>query len=309
MALISQIIAVSYNLVLNKNRTPENQWQESALMRALEKQGAIKHLSLGPSIEVALDYRQNVTAGFLVTELQPTSLDKTEVITSAVYTPAELGVSMTWSKRDEATNPSTNQKVALAKSIMTNAIDSHDDILEQALFATSTNGFLGLPTHVPASGQGSDGGIDAAVNVFWRNQQATYVDETDMLPAFTSVWNAAAKGSGSKMLPSLIVSDGPTQAIFEATQQPLQRWSNTNEMNAGFKVLKFKNADYVYSQYGTSSAYFLNAQNFNIVVSKEYFRDKGETEEIQNAHGFTCKIYSALQTVTNNKSRLGVVHI
>lgn len=309
MALISQIIAVSYNLVLNKNRTPENQWRESALMRVAEKQGLIKRESLGPSIEVALDYRQNAAAGFLLTELQPTSLDKTEVITSAVYTPAELSVPIVWSKRDEATNPTTNQKVALAKSLIANAIDTHDDLLEQAFFATSTNGFLGLPTHIPTSGQGSDGGIDAAVNVFWRNQTATYIDETDMIPAMTSVWNSCAKGSGSTMLPSIIVSDGPTQAIFEATQQPLQRWSNTNEMNAGFKVLKFKNADYVYSQYGTSSQFFLNAKNFNLVVSREYFRDKGDTDEIQNAHGYVCKIYSALQTVTNNKSRLGVVHV
>ncbi len=309
MALVSQIISVSYNVVLNKNRTPENQWRESAFMRKLESSGAIKHESLGPSIEVALDYRQNPQTAFLVTELETTSLNKTEVITSAVYTPAELSVPLVWSKRDEATNPTVNQKVALAKSLMTNAIDSHDDAIEQAMFASSTNGFLGLPTHIPTSGQGSDGGIDAVTNVFWRNQQATYVDETDMIPAMTSVWNACAKGSGSKMLPSIIVSDGPTQAIFEATQTPLQRWSNTNEMNAGFKNLKFKNADYVYSQYGTSSQFFLNSQNFNLVVSKEYFRDKGETQEIQNSHGFVVKIYSALQTVTNNKSRLGVVHV
>ena len=44
-------------------------------------------------------------------------------------------------------------------------------------------------------------------------------------------------------------------------------------------------------------------------MSKEYFRDKGETQELQNANGFVFKIYSAMQTVVDNRSRLGVVHI
>ena len=40
-----------------------------------------------------------------------------------------------------------------------------------------------------------------------------------------------------------------------------------------------------------------------------HFRDLGETEEIPNANGFVRKIYSAVQTVTNNKSRLGVCYV
>lgn len=305
---ISQIVAVSYPAVLAEMRKAANQWAESAFLRALEKNGGIVRKSLGPTIEAPLDYQRNPGTAFLATELQQTSMTKTEVVTSASYTPAELSVPIVWSKRDEVENPSENQKIALVKQLLENAINSHDDILEQAFFSTSTNGFLGIPTHITTAGTGSDGGIDSSTNTFWRNQQSTYTDDTDIESAFTSVWNSCAKGSGSKLMPTLMVSDGPTNALFEGTQQALQRWSNTDEMKAGFKSLKFKNADYVFSQYGTATVEFLNPKNFTLVVSKEYFRDRGDTQEIQNANGFVSKIYSALQTVTNNRSRLGCAH-
>lgn len=309
MALsISQIVAVSYPAVLAEMRKAANQWAESAFLRELERQGAIERKSLGATIEAPLDYQRNPGTTFLATELQATSLTKTEVVTSASYAVAEVTVPIVWSKRDEALNPSENQKIALVKSLLENGIESHDDIIEQQVFAVSTSGFLGLETHVTAAGTGSDGGIDSSVNTFWRNQTATYVDDTDIESAYTTVWNQCAKGSGAKLMPTLMVADAPTQSLFEGTQQANQRYVDSQELKAGFKILGFKTSRFVFSQYsGNSGAtYFLNPKNFNLVVSKEYFRDRGDTQEIPNANGFVTKIYSALQTVTNNRSRLGI---
>lgn len=310
MALtISQIVAVSYPAVLAEMRKAANQWAESAFMRELERQGGIVRKSLGATIEAPLDYQRNPGTTFLATDLQATSLTKTEVITSATYAIAEVSVPVVWSKKDEVQNPTENQKIVLVKSLLENGITSHDDIIEQSLFLTSTNGFLGLITHVPATGLGTDGGIDATTNVFWRNKSNTYVDDTDIEAAMTVTWNQCAKGSGSKIQPTLIVSDGATQAVFEGSQQSQQRYVNTEDLKAGFKMLAFKTARYVFSQYGDTNVYFLNPTAFQLVVSKEYFRDKGDTQEIPNANGFVTKIYSALQSVTNNRSRLGVAHI
>ena len=309
MALtIGQIAAVSYPAVLAEMRKAANQWAESAFMRELERQGAIEHKSLGATIEAPLDYQRNPGTVIQTTELQPLSQTKTEVVTAASYAIAEVTVPVTWSKKDEATNPSENQKIALVKQLLENGIESHDDILEQSLFLTSTNGFLGLLTHVTTAGTGSDGGIDSTVNTFWRNQTNTYVDDTDIESAMTTTWNQASKGTGSKLQPTLIVSDSATQSLFEGTQQALQRYES-QDLKAGFKTLMFKTARYVFSQYGTTTAFFLNPKNFQLVVSKEYFRDRGETQELQNANGYGFKIYSACQTVTNNRSRLGNAHL
>lgn len=306
---IGQIAAISYPAVLAENRKAANQWAESAFLRELERQGAIKRRSLGSSIEAPLDYRRNPGTAFLASSLQPTSLNETEIVTAANYDIAEISVPMTWSKKTEVQNPTENQKIAFVRQMIENGLNSHDDAIEEALFVASTNGFLGLPTHVPTSGQGSDGGIDSSVESWWRPVSVTYVDDTDIEAALTEGWNSAAKGSGSKLQPTMLVSDAATQALFEGTQQANQRYVDEEELKAGFKILAFKTARYVFSQYADTNIYGVNAQNFQVIVSKEYFRDRGETQEIQNANGFTSKIYSALQSVTNNRSRLFVAHL
>jgi hypothetical protein len=274
----------------------------------MDRQGFIIRKALGATLDVPLDYRANPDGAF-ITELQTFGMSKTEVLTTATYDYAELSVPVKWSKKDEATNPTENQKVALVTSLISNAIETHDDLLEQGLFATSTVGFLGYGTHISTAGTGSDGGIDSSVETWDRNQQSTYVDDTDIEAAFTSVYNASAKGTGASHIPTLMVSDGATQAIFEGTQQALQRWNDSQSAKAGFKVLGFKTANYVFSPRGGSSVFFTNPQDYQLVVSSAFFRDLGETENIPNSQGYVKKLYSVLQTAVLNRSRLGVAHV
>jgi hypothetical protein len=84
---------------------------------------------------------------------------------------------------------------------------------------------------------------------------------------------------------------------------------DADDLKAGFRTLAFKNARYIFSQYAGTTQFFLNPKVVYLVMSKEYNRDKGETQEIQNANGFTFKIYSALQLIAKNKSRVGVNHL
>lgn len=311
MALtIDQIAAVSYPAVLAEMRKPANQWAENAALRVLEKMGFIQHVSLGENIEVPLDYRANPDTAILASDQDAASLLKTEVITSAVFDIAQMNVPVTWTKGDDAKNPSETQKVALVKALLENAINSHDDLIEQSIFTTSAAGGIelnGLDTLVPTTGQGTVGGIDASVETFWRNQADTYVDGSDIEAAMTTVYNAAAKGSGTQTLPKVLISGATPHALFESQLQALQRFSSSAEADAGFKALKFKSADYIFSQYGGSSIYFLNPKNYQLIVSKQYFRDKGSTEVVPGQNAFYFLIYSALQFVVSNKSRLAVL--
>lgn len=310
MALtIGQIAASSYAAVLNEARKAENQFSENAAMREFERQGFIKHKAFGETLQIALDYRRNPQAGFLATSLQTTSLTATEVITAASYDIAELSVPVTWPKKWEVQNPSENQKIAIVKQLLTNGFDSHDDLFEEALFAaTATQGFQSFRTLIPDAGQGTVGGIDAATETWWRNPNDTYLaDGSDMVSAMTEVWNAAGKGSGSKLTPTLVVSDDTTQALFESTQQPQQRYVDQDELKVGFKILAFKTARFIYSQYAGTRIHMMNPRSLQLQVSKEYFRDKSETRELESANGFGFKIYSAAQLLTGNKSRLVVM--
>lgn len=229
-----------------------------------------------------------------------------------MYDIAQLNVPVTWTKGDDAKNPSENQKIALVKSLLENAINSHDDLIEQTFFTTSAVGGVelnGLDTLVPTSGQGTVGGIDASVETFWRNQADTYTGGSDIEAGMTDVFNACAKGSGSTLQPKVLISGSTPHALYEGQLQALVRFGDTASGDTGFKVLKFKTADYVFSQFGGSNIYFLNPKNLKLVVSKQYFRDKGSTYDVPGQNAFYFLIYSALQMVTNNKSRLGVLHL
>ncbi len=311
MALsVSQIISASYNDVINEKRKPENQWAENAAMREFERQGIIKTTDGGPQLEATLDYRRNPGAGFLVNDLDPVSTSKTDVLTAALYDPAELSVPITWSKADEAKNPTQNQKVDFVASLLDNGINSHDDLIEQAIFSTSTNGFLGFQTLIPDSGQASPGGIDSSVEAWWRNYAADVdlTSTTTIEANMTIAFNTAAKGSGSSLAPTLLVTNSQIHATFEGTQQALQRYVDTEEAKAGFKILAFKTARMIYSQYATARIYFLNPKSLQIRMFKQAKRVLGDTIELPNANGYIRKIFTMLQTVTNNKSRLAVLY-
>jgi hypothetical protein len=302
------MLAVSFPAVVNERGKAENQWAESALMTEMEKQGMIKRISMGPTIEATLDYQRNPGTVVLASHLQTLDMTETEVITAAVATPAEITVPMNWSTFSQVINSSETKKIEFVAALIDNGLESHDDILEQILFGSSTNGFIGLLTHVPTSGQGSDEGIDSAVEVWWRSQTATYTGSTDIGATFTTVDTACQKGSGSKKGPTLMVSGSVPWSIYAGTQMALQRWDGT-DIKAGVKSIMFANNKYIYSPYGGGNVYFLGNKSFKLVVSKEYFRDKSETIPLPNANGFTSRIYSAAQTLVNNRSRIGVAHL
>ena len=311
MALnIEQIMAASYEEVVDSN--PANQWEESAALHEAQRNGTIEKRDFGPTIEVPLDYRANPDTAVLASDQDESALLNTEILTAASYTPGMFDVTVTWTKAEEMKNPARNQKVDLVKAKLTNALASHDDLVEQLFFVSSSAGgdeIFGLDTIVPTSGSGTVGGINAAVETWWQNYSGTYVDETDIEAALTTAFLEISKGSGSSLSPTWLLSGAAPFALFESTQQPLQRWTDGKEADAGFKTLKFKGMNYVFSQYGGSNIYLLNPKNFKLYVSKQYYRDKSDTYPVTGQNAWYFKIFSGLQFATSNKSRLGVVHL
>ena len=125
----------------------------------------------------------------------------------------------------------------------------------------------------------------------------------------TTLYNECMKGSGSSLGPKFLLSGVTPHAQYESSLQTLQRFNDTSEADGGFKVLAFKNARYVFSESGSTKVYFLNPKSYSLVVSKQYFRDKGPTESVPGQNASYFLVYSALQAVVSNRSRLGVLYI
>lgn len=151
-------------------RKGHNQWAENAALRHLEKKGFIQRISLGENIECPLDYRANPDTAILSADQDAAALIKTEILTSAVYDIAQLNVPVTWTKGDEAKNPSESQKISLVRSLLENGITSHDDKIEETIFTSSTVGgnveLTGLNTFLTSDGTGTIGGIVAGTETW-----------------------------------------------------------------------------------------------------------------------------------------------
>lgn len=306
MALdIAQAAAISFPKVLLDQRKPANQWKDSTVLNRFQEVGILRRENLGQYIEFSLDYRRNQSIQALATDMSATSLAKTEVFTAAVYDPAEISENAVWSKLDDAKTADETAKFAFTEGLITNALDTHDDFLEECIFTASTNGLIGLPGLFPTSGQGNVGGIDASIEVFWRHPADTYLaDGSDIDAVLTTLWNSAAKGSGSKVKPSVLVSGSTPWALFESQQGALRVYDGQT-YNAGAITLKFKTATWDFSQFGDDEIYGLSPKSVGLVVSKTYFRAKGETVPLttNGVAGFAFPVYSALQMGTGAKSR------
>ena len=305
---ISQISAVSYPAVLSEMRKAHNNWASNAAVRHLEKAGFIQRVALGATIEVPVDYRSNPDTAVLVGDQDTASLIKTDVLTAASYDVAQMNVPVTWTKGDDAKNPSENQKIALVRALLENGITSHDDLLEQRIFTSSTAGgteINGLNDLVNSAGTGTVGGINSTTETWWRNQFDTYTDGSDIEAAMTEMFDNCAKGSGETNQPTVLISGSAAHSLFESQLQTVQHFVNTDEADAGFKVLSFKGAKYIFSNRGGTTIYFLNPKNYQMIVSSQYFRDKGDTAQVNGQNAFYFLIYSALQFVITNRWRVG----
>lgn len=302
MALISQLLAASYPHVTAKK--PANQWAESALLSYMERLGMIKRVSMGSTIEVPLDYRINPGAQVLSTDMDPTSTSKTEVLTTAVYTPGQISVPIVWSKADEAKND--EQKVDLVTSLIDNAIESHDSLLEETLF-TGAGDIVGLDTMITEDGTGTIGGIVAGTDTFWKNQFKDYDAAAALLADMATVFNACAKGSGSKQGTKLIVTAATPHGVYEGKLTANQRFIDTSKADGSFVALAFRNVPVIFSpEYSGDSFYFL-PKGYEVRVSKQMFRFKDKETPMDNAEAYKTSIFSVLQAVISNRSRAGVL--
>lgn len=313
MAALSQLVTTAYPEVLADKRKPHNQWKESALLRLLEKVGAVKRRNGGSALEYPLDYRKNPDTDILATDFTATATSQTSIFAGSSYDMANIVVPFNWSIADEARwSGDVNRKIDAVKNMIANAIDSNDDEIELRLWSTSTDGFLGFQNLIPTSGQPNVGGIDGASATYWRNYATTYaLDGSDLNSKLIVAFNTVAKGTGAELSPEVVASGSTAQSLYEGNLTDLKRFMGEETGDAGFKYLAFKTAKWVFSQYGgtlgSNPIYMFNSTSFNLVVTKGYFRRLEDEVRYTNAAARNQMVFSQVQAATNNPSRTAVL--
>jgi hypothetical protein len=304
----SQLVASTYDGVVNERNKATDQWSDSSFLKFLEMKGGVKRTSGGSTLELTLDFQANAGADFLAADTTTTSTSKTTVVDGASYSYVPLVVPVNWSFYDEALNSDPYRKVDLVKGIVDNALKSHDQAIETALFAaTATDGFESLLTMNTEDGTGTFGGLVSGTETWWKNKFKDYTDASTLLADMRSLYNSCAKGSlGSE--PNIVACGSAEFGVYEGKLTPNARYTNPKQAIAGFETLKFVNADVCFSSAATNDSYFfINTEYVKLYVVKNAWRSRKEPIDHINAAMTNMKVFSVIQFATSARSRGGVL--
>lgn len=305
----TQLVASTYDDVVNEKNKAADQWSDSSFLKGLDKLGGVKRVPGGATLQVTLDYKANPAADFLATDATTTSTSKTEVLTAASYSMIPLVVPTNWTFFDEAVNSEPNQKVDLVAAIVDNALASHDQAIEDALFATTggTDGFNTIVDIFTEDGTGTVGTIVAGTETWWKNQFKDWGTDTGatLLADYTTLYNSCAKGSGGRK-PNILVGSATQHANFEAALTANQRFNDVNKASGGLVELQFKTIPYLFtSEYTSDSSWMFNTMDTQLYVVMSAWRQRRKVQDHVNAAMSNMKIFSVCQFATRNRSRGG----
>jgi hypothetical protein len=212
-ANISDIIATT--IESRTHKIADNVTSNNATFARMKTRGKIKTFSGGYKILQELSFAENSNAGWY------SGYDLLPVGVSDVISAAEYNVSV-------------------AESTMSN-------LLSAGLYSDGTGAggkeIDGFGAAIPLDPTAAPyGGIDGAAFTFWQNAVQDSADATTLLDDMNNVWSQLVRGADR---PDLLPCDGVFWKAYVGVLQADQRFTNTNDGDAGFTSIKYMDADVV----------------------------------------------------------------
>ena len=242
----------------------DNITNHNALLRRINKKGN-KKVATGRSIVQELEYAENSTVQWY------NGADLLDVSASETYTAAEfsykqLAGNVVITGLEEIQNSGKEAVHNLLKSRIKTLDKSLKNEMATALYAAGTGNdgkeIGGLQLLVADNGQGEVGGINSATYSWWRNYIYDFSDasvtasSSTIQTAMNTTWINTIRGADKT---DTIVSSSAYWLMYLSSLQANQRFTSSDEAEAGFMSLKFMTADVFYDdQCPATHMYFLN---------------------------------------------------
>lgn len=265
---VSDIIATT---IESRTKTiADNVTKNNAILKKLSMGGRIKTVSGGSKIFQELSFQQNGNAGFYSGyDLLPVAAQ--DVLSAAEFDFKQFAVPVVISGLEMLQNAGKEQMIDLLEGRMGVAEATMANYISQSLYSDGTGtggkeitGLLAtLPTTATASQTDTYGGISRATWSFWRSQYtATTATAANVQGLFNAMWASLVRGSDR---PDLIMVDSLLWAIYMASLQAQQRFTQPDSAKLGFPSIQYMDADVVLDGgiggfMSTSSALFLNSK-------------------------------------------------
>lgn len=293
----------------------DNVSANNALLNRLKKKGNFKTLDGGYEIQIPLEYATNDTylrySGF-----QTQNVDASDVITSAKYDWCQISLHVVSSGRELRMNSGRSAMINLVQSKKKNALNTAANNFSIDIYSDGalTNQIGGLANIIQTNGQGTVGGINSATYDFWQNQYheitgtGAYTKDT-FKQYMNTLWLSLVRG---KDKPDLIVLSHDFYSVYEAGEQQLQRYMNSDMADAGFVGLKYKTADVIFddnTNFTTTAekGYFINSDYLYVAQHKDAQWTPDDAKKPVNQDAIVLPYYWMGNLVCSNRSLQGVI--
>jgi hypothetical protein len=246
-ANISDIMATT--IESRTKKISDNVTNNNALLRKLQSKGRIKTFSGGTKILQELSFAENANAGFYSGyDLLPVGVS--DVISAAEYDIKQAAVPVVISGLEQIQNSGKERMIDLMESRLQVAEDTMANLISGGIYSDGTGSggkeIDGLEAAVPVDPTAAPyGGIDGNTFTFWQNAVSNQtavdgLDATKIQGYWNQLWADTVRGQDRV---DLIVADSTVWNAYIASLQANQRFTNTNEADAGFPTVKFMDAD------------------------------------------------------------------
>ncbi|MGO4125714.1 phage major capsid protein [Inquilinus sp. YAF38] len=234
---------VTTTLRNRSGKLADNVTKNNALLAKLAAKGNAKPAAGGRTLVQELEYAENSTfqyySGYQLLDVSPS-----DVFTAAEFDWKQGAVAVTISGLEgRIQNAGKEQIIELLGARIKNAERTMKNNIALGCYAdgTGTGGkeMGGLQLLVPKDPTtGTVGGVNRATWTFWRNQQvqdATMTSAT-IQPKMQQLYLSCSRGRDQ---PDLGIADNNAYMAYWQSLNPIQRITNTETANAGWKNLEF----------------------------------------------------------------------
>lgn len=276
-----------------------NIFRKFFLWNAMYRKGKVKYQDGGDQISVPVMPRTNTAAAW-IGPYDAIGTGAAETATRARFTWRQLVCSIIISDKEKLQNSGSKEQIInLLDAKITQSEFSVRDQISTALWSATqvTNAILPLAALVINSG--TLGGIDSAVQTWWRAQFSTSAIPLT-IQDMSNMYNLCVEQ------PDLIATTATLWEKFESLLAPQQRFMDAETAKAGFDNLRFKKAPVLWDEQGSAgNVYFLNTDYLFPVVHPSADFTRAPTVRPYNQLVFASHIHWMGALVVSNRRRLG----
>lgn len=260
----------------------DNVFKNNAFLAAMRLYDGVDLVGGGERIQIPLMIAENDTfksySGY-----EMLTVKGQEGITSAFYPWAEVGGTISISRREERQNSGEAKMLSLLKSKIMQAEMSIQSVLNTQMVQGTQSGTAGSQTFVPGNSAkdlfplgyfmpkapatnpaagGNIGNISSSANSFWRARSAVLDSGTKdtnnefalstttykgVIVAFKRMYNYCSR-QADKSAPNLVVTTQEIYEVYESAVDERSRLYDTNLSSIGFDAVKLKGASVIWDE-------------------------------------------------------------